>query len=59
MVVSLVAEQQLVEWLGDLISAQEIVHVANTIFLQDQVLYLTPSSYRTFYYTSHHLPARP
>ena len=37
MVVSLVAEQQLVEWLGDLISAQEIVHVANTIFLQDQV----------------------
>ena len=37
MVVSLVAEQQLVDWLGDLISAQEIVHVANTIFLQDQV----------------------
>ncbi|KAF2355588.1 Glycoside hydrolase family 15/Phosphorylase b kinase regulatory chain family [Trinorchestia longiramus] len=36
MVVSLVAEQQLVEWLGDLISAQAIVHVANTIFLQDQ-----------------------
>ena len=38
MVVSLVAEQHVVDWLGDLISAQEIVHIANTIFLQDQVL---------------------
>jgi len=37
MVVSLVVEQHVVDWLGDLISAQEIVHVANTIFLQDQV----------------------
>ncbi|XP_076064896.1 putative phosphorylase b kinase regulatory subunit alpha isoform X4 [Oratosquilla oratoria] len=36
MVLSLVAENKVVQWLGDIISAQEIVHVANNIFLQDQ-----------------------
>ena len=40
MVLSLVAEYNTVNWLGDIISAQDIVHVANNIFLQDQVLLL-------------------
>ncbi|CAL4062107.1 unnamed protein product, partial [Meganyctiphanes norvegica] len=36
MVLSLVTEYHVTAWLGDIVSAQDIVHVANNIFLQDQ-----------------------
>lgn len=37
MVLSLVREYHNTEYLGDIVSAQDIVHVANNIFLSDQV----------------------
>lgn len=37
MVLSLVQEYHNTEYLGDIVSAQDIVHVANNIFLSDQV----------------------
>ncbi|XP_063604893.1 probable phosphorylase b kinase regulatory subunit alpha isoform X11 [Penaeus indicus] len=36
MVLSLVREYHQTGWLGDIVSAQDIVHLANNIFLQDQ-----------------------
>ncbi|XP_037802548.1 probable phosphorylase b kinase regulatory subunit alpha isoform X6 [Penaeus monodon] len=36
MVLSLVREYHHTGWLGDIVSAQDIVHLANNIFLQDQ-----------------------
>lgn len=36
MVLSLVREYHSTGWLGDIVSAQDIVHLANNIFLQDQ-----------------------
>ncbi|KAB7507662.1 hypothetical protein Anas_01756 [Armadillidium nasatum] len=36
MILSLVAEYNFITWIADIISAQDIVHVANNIFLQDQ-----------------------
>ena len=37
MVLSLVREYHNTDYLGDIVSAQDIVHVANNIFLSDQV----------------------